>query len=199
MATMEKPEQFITTVDLTKPFDENIYQFIYGSQLYGTLFAVYGLFDCTSQANNTVNVNRIRFQLINYRGCVNLGIDHIDELILRKDSIVLPIIKLFVKPLLPSINHIDYYLKDKELQITSDQIIVLERLAMPFDERIKGENTNGESQGKIFFDTEFNYRDGYYENAQPIRPGHIDWEGDLGDPIIFPSLRCIFSLLRVKI
>jgi hypothetical protein len=205
MTPKEKPEQFITTIDLSKPFDENVYQFIYGSQLYGTLFAVYGLFDCTSFADSSTKINRIRFKLINYRGCVNIGVDHIEELILREgkekeENFLLPVIKIFVKPLTPSSKSIDYVIKDKDLRVSNDQIFIFQRLAMPFDERITQTNTGGKSQKKIFFDTEFNYRDGYYETFEPKRPGHVDADEDmLGDPRPFPSPRCIQAIVRIKI
>ncbi len=198
MTPKEKPEQFITTIDLSKPFDENIYQFIYGSQLYGTSFAVYGLFDCTPFEDNSTKINRIRFKLINYRGCVNIGVDHIEELIIRKGNLLLPVIKIFVRPLTPSFKSIDYYIKDEDLRVSNDQPFFVKRLAMPFDSRIVGSNESGRGQEKIFFDTEFNYRDGYFETFEPKREGHAD-APEFGGPLPFPSPRCIQAIVRVKI
>ena len=61
-----------TTIDLSIPYDKDINQFIYGSQLYGTVFAVYAKFNCSIEGNEAT-LNSIDFKLINYKGCVNLG------------------------------------------------------------------------------------------------------------------------------
>jgi len=52
----------------------NTWQFIYGSQLYGTLFGIYAKFH-----GNEDTINSIEFQLRNYKGIINLGIETVFE------------------------------------------------------------------------------------------------------------------------
>lgn len=67
--------EILTSVDLTHEPGE-AYHFLYASQLYGTLFAVYGKFQCTLDKDakpETLTVGSIDLKLINYKGNINLG------------------------------------------------------------------------------------------------------------------------------
>ncbi len=193
METLPKTENFITTVDLSIQLEENVYQFLYGSQLYGTSFALYGRFDCSPLENTHIKINKIRFQLINYRGCVNIGLIGQPKYGKRNGQHV---IVIYVKPLQSSAEPIDFDFEGEGLIINEGDRINFQRLAKPFDSRLKEENNSGYSQNEIFFDTEFNYRDGYFESPEPLRPGHIDYSGPQQP---WPSPRCHFSVVKVKI
>ena len=77
MTTTVKPESFRTTVDLTVPYSDTVYQFVYASQMHGTLFGVYGMFDAQKVSEKQYKITKIKFRLINYKGCVNIGLDAI--------------------------------------------------------------------------------------------------------------------------
>ncbi|WP_405411727.1 hypothetical protein [Maribacter sp. Asnod1-A12] len=67
--------EIMTSVDLTHNPTE-AYHFLYASQLYNTLFAVYGKFNYkekSSSENQTITIDNIDFKLINYKGNVNIG------------------------------------------------------------------------------------------------------------------------------
>lgn len=51
-----------------------IYHFIYGSQLYGTVFAIYGKFNIEPNPDDgSCKVWSIELKLVNYKGMVNMG------------------------------------------------------------------------------------------------------------------------------
>jgi hypothetical protein len=66
--------ELITTVDLAYKGtgDKPVYHFVYASQLYGTLFAVYAKFD-GQEADASFIVNSVTLRLINYKGEINIG------------------------------------------------------------------------------------------------------------------------------
>lgn len=100
--------ELITSVDLAyKSLDERpVYHFVYASQLYGTLFAVYGSF--SGQDNgSSFTVNSVTLRLINYKGVINIGFHGQPQF--QKDNINFGVIALsnneeVVVPILPAIN-----------------------------------------------------------------------------------------------
>lgn len=73
-----KKLEFVTSVDLnySKKEQSDVYHFIYASQLYGTLFAIYGRFLPDSDKSITANnfpLKSISLKLVNYKGCINIG------------------------------------------------------------------------------------------------------------------------------
>ena len=54
------------------------FQFLYGSQLYGTLFGVYGLFTTTSDVNNYY-IEKIEFKVINYKGILDIDLIQVSK------------------------------------------------------------------------------------------------------------------------
>ncbi len=184
----ETDEKFITTVDLTIPYSEKTYQFLYGSQLYGTLFAIYGRIDCSAQENHTYNVKGINFRLINYKGCVNMGFERIELDKEGKNNNNKLTINIYVRPLKCR----DQMKFNKDFTVQNNTEILIQRWGMPYTERLSHPNEDGEmSRRSIFFDTEFNYRDGYYEVGNPPRDGQEDGSHP------FPSPRCHQSNVRM--
>lgn len=69
----------VTAVDLN--YVENskgkpVYHFIYSSQLYGTMFAVYAKFsgkEVKARKANAFEIQAISMRILNYRGCLNVG------------------------------------------------------------------------------------------------------------------------------
>lgn len=66
--------ELITSVDLAyKSVNERpVYHFVYASQLYGTLFAVYANFS-GSNNGSSFTVDTITLRLLNYKGVINIG------------------------------------------------------------------------------------------------------------------------------
>lgn len=190
MTTTVKPESFRTTVDLTIPYGDNVYQLVYASQLHGTLFGVYGMFDAQKVSEKQYKITKINFRLINYKGCVNIGLDAIK--LSKKDD--KDVIEIYVSPLKKK-DELNFRFRENFVVGNGKEIIFL-RYLKPFHPKITGNtsgtNENGEiSRQHIFFDEEFNYRDGYYEIAGPTRAGHegVEW---LGSP------RCHQSNVMLK-
>lgn len=184
MKTPLPSEQFITTVDLSIPIEKNIYQFIYGSHLFGTSFAIYSQFDSEAPVKNSTKINKIIFKLINYKGCVNIGL--VGSASYKKVKRT-HVITLNVKPLASSLNTIEFNNNGSGIIIKDGDEINFQRLIKPYDYITEGENDSGRSQESIFFDGEFNYRDGYYEAYVPPRPGQVNYV-PINQP--FPSPRC---------
>lgn len=70
--------ELVTCVDLEykKKGDKPVYQFIYASELYGTMFAIYAKFEysqVTLPDGPAVQIDKIDFQLVNYKGSFNIG------------------------------------------------------------------------------------------------------------------------------
>ncbi|UXE67348.1 MAG: hypothetical protein KA713_01715 [Chryseotalea sp. WA131a] len=68
----------VTCVDLrnTVNGEKDVFHLIYGSQLYGTIFAVYGKFignEVTVENKVTYEVSKIYLKLLNYKGMINIG------------------------------------------------------------------------------------------------------------------------------
>ncbi|MBS1486766.1 MAG: hypothetical protein JST43_04190 [Bacteroidetes bacterium] len=79
----------VTCVDLNhttptdkKEFDE-VYHFLYASQAYQTLFAVYGKFDFSAE---DMKVKGVDLQLLNYQGLINVGFCDVSASDIPKDS-----------------------------------------------------------------------------------------------------------------
>ena len=77
MDTFSRDQKMITTVDLHFFEDADkkpVFQFVYASQLYGTLFALYGRFSIIeSPDRSTCTVKDVRLSLYNYVGTINMG------------------------------------------------------------------------------------------------------------------------------
>lgn len=75
--TFSRDLRMITTVDLRYYEDANtkpVYNFVYASQLYGTLFALYGRFVIEEAADkSSCVVKQVVLDLYNYVGAINMG------------------------------------------------------------------------------------------------------------------------------
>jgi hypothetical protein len=67
-----KDLKFVTSVDLglytRKKKSSQPYHFVYGSQLYDTLFGVFGKFDVQEDSNGTYFVKGVKLRIFNYKG-----------------------------------------------------------------------------------------------------------------------------------
>lgn len=156
----------ITSVNLNNENSAEIGQSIYSSQLYGTFFMIYGVFDASFEENtNTYEINSIHLKIMNYKGIVNLAITkafiitHVDE-----DGTEEYRLKVEVQAKLGSDeNSSELFLVEdsKNLKIQKENKIILERYLKPIhqinDEKDFPALKNG------VFDEEFFYREGDFD------------------------------------
>lgn len=172
---------------------KDVYHFLYGSQLYGTTFGVYGKF----KVSNDLKVVGVDLQLLNYNGVVNIGFCDVQPADVLDNS---PIEHLYIGVKAGSTAQ-SIFLKvtdhrtgdDSAIQLTQGKHkrIKMFRVLYPLDEfGIKpgvGEDQliNDLIPNTPLFDTEFHHRSGidYYNGT--LRPGMA------GCPIPrFVSIRC---------
>lgn len=57
------------------PDCEKLNQFVYASQLYGTFFCVYGIFEASDAEGDKKRIDKITLNILNYKGNLNLGLE----------------------------------------------------------------------------------------------------------------------------
>lgn len=70
--------ELVTCVDVRNvttsgPNPKPVFQFLYASQLYGTLFAIYGQFTSKTLPDGSREVESVKLMLVNYQGVLNIG------------------------------------------------------------------------------------------------------------------------------
>jgi hypothetical protein len=80
------PPILLTTVDLNRreTGGKLIWQFVYASQLYGTLFGIYANFEHVTNGAD-LDVTTVRLKLVNYQGVLNIGFTA-DEPVYKEDE-----------------------------------------------------------------------------------------------------------------
>ena len=156
---------------------DGVYHFIYGSQLYGTLFGVYGKFTYDISKDKSVcYVNGVDLQLLNYEGVMNIGFCAMSANDIPGDANEKRHYYFGVKG--TSLDHSIYVTFPDPIKLDNGihTRIKFCRVLYPldgFDTKPKT-STNlqlGEIPNSECFDTEFHYRSGidYYNNV--LRPG----------------------------
>lgn len=161
--------------------------FIYGSQLYGTVFAIYGKFNIeTSQDGDSCKVWSIELKLVNYKGLANIGFTK-EKSVFYIDKYKNRFIYFGVQGASKITEQIIRF--DKPIVVTSKAChLTFKRLLYPLKgfefslkERLKHGNIEKPLSKPIphkeLFDTEFYYRNGdeYYYTA--LRPGMYGFDG----------------------
>ncbi len=157
------------------------FQFLYGSQLYGTLFGIYGKFNTTS-VDNAYHIKHIEFKTVNYKGILDINISDIKRPVsmdyqppqdpnANEDAPLPPIQKVLVFLLEVQA------LKDRDLDIQfmnfidenggdANGITVNQNNFLHIDRRLKKMHENGEALKNNIFDTEFYYREGMLQDGE---------------------------------
>lgn len=210
MDTINHDQNMIATVDLHYFEDAEqkpVFQFVYASQLYGTLFALYGRFNIEEAPDHlSCVVKDVKLSLYNYVGNINMGfIADQPEFevtedgpsiyfgvrgtsMLREKTVLFPpgftILKGERTKLI--FNRVLYPLPDFTYEPTEDRVT-----DQPLEEEVP--NTP-------VFDSEFQARSGsdYFNN--PLRPGMAGYQGatierDEGGKLKIASLRCTQSIV----
>lgn len=211
MDTFSRDLNMITTVDLHYFEDEEhkpVFQFVYASQLYGTLFALYGRFSIIEAPDqSSCTVKDVKLSLYNYVGSINMGFTA-DQPVFVEDEEKGPQIYFGVRGtsmlrektvLFPegftinkgerqklTFNRILYPLPDFTYEPTQDRV-----MDQPLDEDVP--NTP-------VFDSEFQGRSGtdYFNN--PLRPGmagheELTMEAVRDDRLKIVTVRCTQSIV----
>jgi len=143
--------------------DDKRFQLVYATQLYGSLFGVFGRFNAREVDNTKMELDSVDFQGINYKGPINLGIKEIS--LKSSDSNALNIeLKL-------QADETGMYTDVKRCTInkfvTKNQLFVIERELVPMvDPNLEPDILKRAfKHGK--FDSEFFVRDGLYVKDRP--------------------------------
>lgn len=145
--------QFIGNLN---PANQNDYQAIYASQLYGTFFSVFAKFTCQDIQSDRYIIEKIDFKLINYKGVVNLGISNVQGVYNWQDEQgnIHKLINLQVQGL-NSDDEFEFNCSGLELPKSGHQgeLFIIQRTLKPM-------HNSGSALDKSVFDDEFFYREG---------------------------------------
>ncbi|MBA4053137.1 MAG: hypothetical protein C0490_00340 [Marivirga sp.] len=193
--TQEIPE-LVTAFDLKNSGTDKkpVYQFIYASQLYGTLFAIYGRFKTTTKGK-ACKINELTLTLLNYQGVINIGFTpdkpyyppHYsqkakDEKSEERESMLyfgvmgLSMLREKIIPIKPAL----IIEEGERHKFTFNRILYRLEGFSGNNPPVKTGGDFGKPDGKVpdtpFFDAEFHARSGvdYFQN--PLRPGMADYE-----------------------
>jgi len=142
--------------------EDTRFQFVYGSQLYGTFFGLFAKFKFDiDSSKQSANIKRIDFELINYKGILNIEIESIDvypnyEEIETKNDVLY--IDLFVKAGIGDHKPTIGYTKEfsKSIKVTNGSYFSIYRTLLP----LKSDSDSDQNTYKNVYDSEFHERDG---------------------------------------
>ncbi len=160
--------EFITKIHLGEKKENENYQCIYSSQMYGTFFSIFALVDTSyNDGDDFYTLKGIDLKIINYKGVVNLGIIGA-ELVDKEfdpdnpNEVTRRLLKIGVKPLLDTPDDVEVDLKSKNLKCNIGSEILVERFLAPMH------NDGSTSEANGTFDNELFYREGIYKKDSPI-------------------------------
>jgi hypothetical protein len=190
MNNIEKLE-LVTSVELSNAgtIQEPVFHFIYGSQLYGTLFTIYARFEGKEIDNGGgFRASKISMKLINYKGPLNIGFTD-EDLEWREDGGI-PYIDFHVMG--ESTTYVkDFFPEPFIVRKGTRSLIIFNRILDPmpkfrkyFDSRLNSDGTldnsssllNSEPPSCQFFDSEFNERDGMDLYNRDLKPGMLGYD-----------------------
>lgn len=158
----------ISSVNLSNNKSGEIGQSIYSSQLYGTFFMIYGVFDASfDESANIYVINSIHLKIMNYKGITNLAITKAFIISNKnEDGTEEYQLKVEVQAKVIDENNSEIFLVDnsKNLIIKKEDTIILERFLKPMHQVNEEENFSALKNG--VFDEEFFYREGEIINRK---------------------------------
>lgn len=168
---------------------DNRKQFFYASQCYGTLFAIY--IKINVKKNN--EIENIDFELINYKGMVNLGFledsthNRGINVVREKDTLV---INFPIKAMTKQYKATFTPKKEEAINVSGLTVIAGERSLLRYDEY-----TPSNYQENVFFDEEFYYRNGKDKGEFSVKPARRGQQGHSENKII--AMNCVETVLKV--
>jgi hypothetical protein len=188
----------IVSVDLNHDADGTpVYQFVYGSQLYATLFGVFAKFAGAKDAN-AYYVHTVSLKLLNYQGAVNIGFT--EHTLRYKVELGIPSITFGVQGTSVVLTKEFKFTSPIKVEKGQRFFLVFNRILYPMPNfgvspqtSIPGSQRPNAIPHTPCFDSEFHYRNGeqYYDNV--LRPGMFRYEGismEEDDDKFMPSGRC---------
>jgi len=147
MSISKRPSDYTGTIDLSDSHKERN-QMIYASQLYGTFFAIYAYFEAES-TNNPLHkkINRIQFNIINYKGPLDIGISEIKYYVNNRSF------EIKVRALIDPLTQHEIVFSNGLLVKKEEEILFLRNLE-PLSSK------SGDKNKYHVFDSEFYARDG---------------------------------------
>ncbi len=196
----------VTSVELrnTGTLAKPVYHFIYASQLYGTLFGIYGRFEGIEiNSGGAYQIEKISLKLLNYKGVINIGFTN--------DSLGWNLID-------DNNGSMDFHIIgmstdiDKQFTFTKPLIVtkgirfglVFNRILVPMNGFERGSfGPPEDASGRLrqapptspYFDTEFNERDGVDFYNRELKQGLLGYSPPSGQTQQYTlvSPRCIES------
>ncbi|NVJ63442.1 MAG: hypothetical protein HWD84_04345 [Flavobacteriaceae bacterium] len=141
--------QFIGNLN---PANQNDYQAIYASQLYGTFFSVFAKFTCQNIQSDHYIIEKIDFKLINYKGVVNLGISNVQGVfdVIDDEGNQRKLVNLEVQGLN---SNDEFEFNCSGLSLPKNDLFILQRTLKPM-------HNHGSAIDNSVFDDEYFYREG---------------------------------------
>lgn len=165
MALSAQELMFSKTISLEP--DDNRFQLVYATQLYGTLFGAFARFQ-TAKSGANIKIKQIDFYGINYKGSINLGIR--DLFINDIENDVLKI-DLTLQADDTAIYTKEIKKENLNILITPNQALEIDRTLVPMnDDMTLPDEHRAFKHGK--FDSEFFVRDGLYVKAKSTNPNN---------------------------
>ncbi|HYC86287.1 MAG TPA: hypothetical protein VEB86_13735 [Chryseosolibacter sp.] len=218
--------EFLTSVNLSiadsysreKKEKVPVYHFVYGSQLYGTLFGVFARFNIkrvTKGKSSFYQISRMTLQLLNYQGALNIGFAKNNDAYMydaKEKQFYFCVIggsKRYTKP----------FKFPKPIKLIEGESIplVFNRLLLPLpgfgpkghDKHDSTTPLDTPVPDTEFFDTEYHFRSGEEWYNSVLRPGMLGYlkpdrpRRSLPNTkrlsVLFPSLRCHQSNVRLYV
>ncbi len=202
-----KTLELLTTVDLNYMKTDDgkpVYQFVYGSQLYSTLFGIFAQFNGTQTAKETFEIESVSLVLLNYHGSINLGFCE-NEIVFDKELFTTKgDMRLLFGVQGTSTQRDLSYTFDPPLKINKNEHkkLVFCRILYPLPGNdVPGTDPNSTIQGGIpdsgIFDEEFLYRNGVDAYPQVLRPGMYGCEEEGSKKSLITKRKS--SLLKLKL
>ena len=196
---------YIVSVDLgyNGTSGQRVHHFLYASQVYDTMFGIFGIFD-GKEIDGAFVIEKISLELVNYRGLINVGFTE-DPLTygkapeqLSKQPFQENSLYFFVQGT-SLITNKDLGLNDPiKVSKGQRQSLTFNRMLCPLPETLAplGDGPGSKTPHGNIFDSEFYYRNGVDFYRESPRPGQFNPKAQAGNgegnlnPVAMPSLRC---------
>lgn len=140
-------DEMVTSIYLG-PKCETINQFMYASQLYGTFFCVYGIFEASDSGTDKKKIDKITLNVLNYKGTINVGL--IDSFYDKNEETIVLNVKGMSDP--SKIIEVDF--RGNEVMLANGEELKLYRYLYRLS------SAKADPDKHFAFDTEYYGRDG---------------------------------------
>jgi hypothetical protein len=196
----------VTAFDLSNPGPDSkpVYQFVYGSQSYGTLFGVFARFMADMKSDGSgCDLKSISLRLLNYQGIINIGfVGKISYSATGPD----PVIQFGVQGMNTKTENDMAFANPVTVKKGQRLRMIFQRTLHPLpgftvdaptrSQRNPADELTEEIPNLTYFDTEFQYRNGTGYFDTPLYPGMYGAQ-QAGAGVRFPSARCAEGIVNL--